>query len=91
MSEEHIEGVRLRVGPDGSHEVSRRTKVTFVGFGRDDRRALHPQPLALPPDPRPGRTWSGRYSAGGLPVSYRSAVLRQDAVLVEGRSGARRS
>lgn len=84
MSEEHIEGVRLRVGPDGTHEVSRRTKVTFVGIGRDDRRALHPQPLAMPRVPRPGRTWAGRYSAGGLPVSYRSTVLRQETVRVDG-------
>jgi hypothetical protein len=84
LSEEHIEGVRLRVGPTGTYEVSRRTKVTFVGIGRDDRRTLRPQPLALPPDLAPGRTWSGSYSAGGLPVSYRSTVLRAEEVEVGG-------
>jgi hypothetical protein len=82
LSEEHIEGVRLRVGPTGTHEVSRRTKVTFVGVGRDDRRTLHPQPLALPRALSPGRTWSGSYSAGGLPVTYRSTVLRAERVRV---------
>lgn len=86
LSEEHIEGVRLRVGPGGSHEVSRRTKVTFVGIGRDDRRALTPQPLAMPRALAVGRTWSGRYSAGGLPVSYRSTVERAERVSVGGES-----
>ena len=84
ISEEHIEGVRLRVGADGSREVSRRTKVTFVGIGQDDRHALTPPPLAVPRVPTPGRSWSGRYSAGGLPVSFRSTIARAGAVEVAG-------
>lgn len=84
ISEEHIEGVRVRVSATGSHEVSRRTKVTFVGIGRDDRRVLTPAPLSLPPALTPGRSWSGRYSAGGLPVSFRSEVVRAEAVDVAG-------
>lgn len=84
LSEEHIEGVRMRVAAAGTFEVSRRTKVTFVGIGRDDRRTLRPQPLALPRVLAPGRTWSGRYSAGGMPVSYTSTVLRAAEVVVEG-------
>lgn len=88
MSEEHIEGVTLKVGATGSREVARRTKVTFLGFGRDDRRALRPPPLWLPARLTAGRTWSGTYTAGDLPVTYRSRVLRRDAVEVDGRRWA---
>lgn len=88
MSQEHIEGVTLKVGAGGSREVARRTKVTFLGFGRDDRRALRPPPLWLPARLTTGRTWSGSYTAGDLPVTYRSRVLRRDAVEVDGRRWA---
>jgi hypothetical protein len=59
--------------------------VTFLGFGRDDRRDLRPAPVHLPRDLRVGRAWSGRYSAGELPVSFRSRVLRRETVEIEGR------
>ncbi len=85
ISEEHIEGVRVRVDAGGSHEVSRRTKVTFVGVGQDDRRDLTPAPLSVPPVLAAGTAWSGRYSAGGLPVTFRSGILRSEAVEVGGR------
>ncbi len=88
MSEEHVEGVTVRVGAAGSREVARRTKVTFLGFGRDDRRALRPPPLWLPATLAAGRTWGGSYTAGDLPVTYRSRVLRRDAVEVDGRRWA---
>jgi hypothetical protein len=86
ISEEHIEGLRLRVAADGgSHAVSRRTEVTFVGVGRDDRRDLRPPPVHLPRALPVGRAWSGRYMAGELPVSFRSRVLGRETVQVEGR------
>lgn len=86
ISQEHVEGLRLRVGAGGgSRAVSRRTEVEFLGFGRDDRRDLRPAPLHLPRDLRVGRSWSGRYTAGELPVSFRSRVLRREAVEIEGR------
>ena len=88
MSQEHVEGVTLRVGRAGTHEVARRTKVTFLGFGRDDRRTLRPAPLWLPARLSAGRTWAGSYTAGDLPVTYRSRVLRRDAVEVDGRRWA---
>jgi len=88
MSEEHVEGVTLRVGEAGTREVARRTKVTFLGFGRDDRRTLRPPPLWLPARLSAGRTWGGSYTAGSLPVTYRSRVLRRDAVEVDGRRWA---
>lgn len=86
LSEQHVEGLRLRVGPDGAaRAVSRRTEVTFLGIGRDDRRDLSPAPLHLPAALRAGRRWSGRYSAGDLPISFRSEVLRAEPVEVGGR------
>ena len=85
ISEEHIEGVRVRVDATGSHEVARRTKVTFVGVGQDDRRALTPPPLSVPRVLAAGKAWSGRYSAGGLPVTFRSSIVRSEEVEVGGR------
>ncbi|HSJ74033.1 MAG TPA: hypothetical protein VK904_06925 [Miltoncostaeaceae bacterium] len=84
LSEQHIEGVRFRVTAEGSRAVWRRTDVTFLGIGRDDRRDLRPPPLHLPRRLAVGRAWSGRYVAGELPVSYRSEVLRREPVEVGG-------
>ncbi len=84
LSEQHIEGVRFRVTRQGSRATWRRTDVTFVGVGRDDRRDLRPPPLHLPRRLKVGRAWSGSYTAGELPVSYRSEVLRREAVEVGG-------
>jgi hypothetical protein len=69
--------------------VWRRTDVTFVGIGRDDRRELRPPPLHMPRRPAVGETWSGRYVAGELPVAYRGEVLRREAVEVGGVGGER--
>ncbi len=84
LSEEHIEAVRFRVTADGSRAVWRRTDVTFLGVGRDDRRALRPPPIHLPRRLAVGRAWSGHYAAGELPVSYRSEVVGREAVEVAG-------
>jgi hypothetical protein len=84
LSEQHIEAVRFRMASEGARAVWRRTDVTFVGIGRDDRRELRPPPLHMPRRPAVGRTWSGRYVAGELPVSYRSEVVRRETVEVGG-------
>jgi hypothetical protein len=82
LSEQHIEGVRYRVTDAGTLATWRRTDVTFLGIGRDDRRDLRPPQLRLPRPVTVGRTWSGRYTAGDLPVSYRSEALRREPVQV---------
>lgn len=84
LSEEHGEALRLRLGRDGARAVWRRTEVRFAGVGRDDRRELRPPPLHRPRDLPVGRTWGGRYTAGELPVAYRSRVVRRDAVPLAG-------
>lgn len=86
ISEEHVESSLLRVGAAGAtRRVSTRTKVTFLGVGRDDRRELRPAPLRFPARLAVGATWSSRYTAGSLPVSVRSRVIRTDAVEIDGR------
>lgn len=86
ISREHVESVDLRVRPEGAHAVARRSKVTFLGLGRDDRRTLVPPPLRMPARLRVGATWSDRYAAGTIPFTARATVLRKDAVTIDGRS-----
>ncbi|WP_217913734.1 hypothetical protein [Miltoncostaea marina] len=86
LSEEHVEGVRLRVDARGAaREVARRTHVTFLGVGRDDRREPRPAPLRLPRPLTVGRAWESAYRAGTLRVTARSEVLRAETVEVDGR------
>ena len=85
LSEEHIEAFRYRVAPGGARTVWTRTKLTFLGFGRDDRRDLRPPPLRMPLRPRVGQTWRSSYMAGDLPVMVAARVLRREPVRVGGR------
>ena len=84
ISEEHVESVDRGGGPAGTRGVPRRTKVTFIGVGRDDRRTMRPPPLRMPRPLRVGATWTDRYVAGTLPITARATVLRKDAVEVDG-------
>ena len=86
LSAEHIEGVRYRATAAGLRETWRRTKVTFLGFGRDDKRALDPSVLFMPARPRVGQTWRSAYRAGDLPVTVRTRVLRREPVAIDGRT-----
>ncbi len=83
ISEEHVESVDLRVRPTETREVARRTTVTFLGVGRDDRRTMRPPPLRMPRPLRVGSTWTDRYVAGSLPFTARARVLRRDAVEID--------
>ncbi len=90
MSEEHVEIVRLRVGPKRTMETWRRTEVTFLGIGRDDRRDIEPPAIRLQRPLTVGRTWTSSYRAGSLPVTTRSVVERAEEVELEGRRYATR-
>lgn len=85
LAAEHIEAVRFRLDGRDVRAVWRRTDITFVGVGRDDRRDLRPPPLQRPGDLAVGRRWGATYRAGDLPVTSRSHVLRREAVVVDGR------
>jgi hypothetical protein len=84
ISEQHVEGVRFRVVPRGTEAVWRRTKITYLSFGRDDRRDLRPAALHLPRPLRVGLRWTARYMAGDVPVSVRGEVLRREPVEIGG-------
>lgn len=90
ISDEHIEGLRLRAGADGVREMWRRSDVTFLGVGRDDRRDLTPPPLRMPRRLAVGATWSSHLVADALPMTIRGTVVRADAVEVGGRRLAAR-
>lgn len=90
ISEEHVEATRLRVGPRATREVARRTEVTFLGVGRDDRRDLEPPPARLVRPLTVGRTWTSTYRAGSLPVTTRAEVLRAEVVEIGGARYAAR-
>jgi hypothetical protein len=85
LSEEHIEVARHRVAGGWATQAWRRTDITFVGVGRDDRRALEPPPRFMPLRPEVGQRWSSTYRAGALPIMATSRVLRREEVTVGGR------
>jgi hypothetical protein len=87
LAAEHIEAVRFAPLADGARRaVWRRSDITVIGIGRDDRRELVPPPLDRPPGLAVGSTWEARYRIGDLTVSSRSHALREETV----RVGARR-
>lgn len=86
FSEEHVEEVRFAVGPEGTRALWRRTKVTFLGIGEDDRSAQTPPPLDHPSDLRPGAAWGGSYRSGAVPVTFRSRVVARETVSIDGRA-----
>lgn len=87
LAKEHVEAVRFApVAGGGRRAVWRRTDITFVGVGRDDRRDLVPPPVDRPADLAVGDEWTARYRAGDLPVVARSRVLRRETVDVGGRT-----
>lgn len=87
LAAEHIESVRfVPIAGGGRRAVWRRTDITFVGVGRDDRRDLVPPPVDRPAGLRVGTTWTSTYRAGDLPVTSRSEVVRRESVRVDGRA-----
>jgi hypothetical protein len=85
LSAEHIEEARYAVGSEGAKATWRRTKITFLGVGADDRDAVTPAALDHPATFAVGRSWGGRYHLGKLGVSYRSRVTGTDTAMLDGK------
>ncbi len=83
-SRQHIETARYEVR-DGALRITwRRTKVTFAGFGSDDRRVIDPPSVFLPAGAAPGAHWSEAYRTGDISVQSDNRILRAEHVPVDG-------
>jgi len=87
-SRQHIEGATYVIAEDGVRVASRRTDVTFAGFGRDDRRSVDPPSLYMPAGPKVGDAWKERYRTGDINVVDDSRVVRAEHLRVGARSVA---
>ncbi len=84
-SRQHIESMRV-VPHGGELRITfRRTKVTFAGFGRDDRRSVDPPSLFLPANPAPGANWRESYRTGDINVKVENRIVRRERVRVGDR------
>lgn len=84
LSEQHVEGVRMRVGPDGTRAEGRRTTLSVAGFGRTDATTFAPPPLVYPDDLAVGDTWRSRYRLREIRADATSTVLRRATATVGG-------
>ena len=85
-SRQHIEGARYELRSGAIRVTWRRTKVTFAGFGRDDRRTVDPPSVFLPAGAAPGTRWSEAYRTGDITVRAQNRVLRSERIIVRGKS-----
>lgn len=85
FSKEHVEEARFRVTDEGPVATWRRTKVTFLGLGTDDRNDVVPPSLDHPSELGRGDRWSGTYRLGELEVSYRARVVSTGTAEIDGR------
>lgn len=86
LSEEHVEETDFAVGARGANATWRRTKITFLGIGTDDRDAVEPPSFDHPTALRVGRRWSGAYRLGTLAVSYTGEVTGRETASLDGRT-----
>lgn len=85
LSEEHVEETDFAVDADGATATWRRTKVTFLGIGTDDRDDVEPPSFDHPSSFAVGRSWKGAYRLGGLKVSYTGKVTGRETAEVDGK------
>ena len=86
LSEEHVEEARFAVGARGASATWRRTKITFVGIGSDDRDAVEPPSFDHPAKFAVGRTWKGAYRLGDLKVAYTGKVTGRETAQLDGKT-----
>jgi hypothetical protein len=84
LSKEHIEEARYRVGDGAATALWRRTKVSFLGIGTDDRTDVVPPAVDHPTRFTVGDSWGGRYSLGSLAVEYRGTVASKGSATLDG-------
>lgn len=84
LSEEHVEEANYRVSGDAALATWRRTKVTFLGIGTDDRTDVTPASMDHPTTFAVGRTWGGRYALGKTGVQYRGRVVSKGTATLDG-------
>lgn len=87
LSEEHVEEADFLVGERGVSATWRRTKVTFLGIGTDDRDAVEPPSFDHPTTGfRVGRSWTGAYRLGDdLTVRYTGRITGRETAELDGR------
>lgn len=85
LSKEHVEEARFSVDSGEVTALWRRTKVTFLGIGTDDRTDVTPPAVDHPTRFTVGDDWGGRYSLGDLKVEYRGTVVSKGTETLEGR------
>lgn len=84
LSQEHLEEARYRVDDGAARVLWRRTKVTFLGVGEDDRSEVTPPSIDRPATLSVGRRWGGRYVLGALSVEYRGRVISKGTATLDG-------
>ncbi len=83
-SRQHIEASRLALRDQDIVMSWRRVDVSFVGFGRDDRRDIHGIARVVRGDAAVGDRWVDRYRTGTLENTVVNRVLRREPITVGG-------
>ena len=86
FSQEHVEETDFAVGERGANATWRRTKVTFLGVGADDRDAVEPPSFDHPSEFTVGKSWKGAYRLGDLKVAYTGKITGRETAQLDGKS-----
>ncbi len=85
LSEEHVEGTRMRRSPQGTRATQRHTMLRVAGLGRGDDTDLVPPPLIYPRTVSVGDRWTDRYRLREIDARATSRVTGRRVVTVAGR------
>jgi hypothetical protein len=86
LAQEHVEEAQFGVNPTGIRALWRRSKVTFLGIGEDDRAPVTPPALDHPAKMTVGRTWGSTYVNGKTTVTYTGEVLSRGSATLDGHA-----
>ena len=86
LSEEHVEEANYAVGANEVTALWRRTKVTFLGVGTDDRSDVTPAAMDHPTRFAVGRRWGGAYRLGSLGVTYTGRIVSKGTETLDGKT-----